>query len=208
MENKVTTLKNIIKSKMIKDISVNFENNNVDFQISLTDHDYRILKKEADNINITKHELDKLIDKTREEINFKPKIKDELKIIPTELKTGQHIRLITKDEKGEAIEELIYMSNNSFILVRHERGSLKLLDELRSISSPWNIGGHIDFHVFRDGKRLIKEAKYSVYRTKNIVNIQKLIPQFDFEKFFKSKKKTEESIEKNPKENNKNIINQ
>jgi len=137
MENKVTTLKNIIKSKMIKDISVNFENNNVDFQISLTDHDYRILKKEADNINITKHELDKLIDKTREEINFKPKIKDELKIIPTELKTGQHIRLITKDEKGEAIEELIYMSNNSFILVRHERGSLKLLDELRSISSEY-----------------------------------------------------------------------
>ncbi len=187
MSTELRNLKDKIKRLMIKDLSFDAAHDQTDFRIALTDHDYRLLKKETEKIQISKYELDKLIDQVRSEIKFEPKVNEVKKVIPNELKMGQHIRLITRDEKGEALEEMIYIGEFNFVLTKHERGSLELLDELKSETSPWNLGGFIDFQVYRNGERIVKNENLSIYRTKRLTSIQLLDPQFDFEAFYKDK---------------------
>jgi hypothetical protein len=185
VEKELAILKNSIRKKLIKDLLFDAINDSVDFRISLSGVEYRELQKESSGF-LKKYELDRLIDEVKSSIKFDARVKEELKILPAKLELGQHIRLKTHDESGEAIEGMIHIGNDRFLLVEHERNSLELLDELQSIISPWSVGGYINFLVFRDKKQIIREGEKSVYRTKKITNIQLLNPQFDFDDFYRN----------------------
>ncbi len=188
MSKELDALELSIKNKLINFKSSAFDiiQGKMNLQLSLSDQDFRVLEKEAVKQNISKQELINLIEEVRSSINFEPRIESKRKINIEDVKKGQHIKLTTRDEKGEAIEELIYLGDNYLILIEHERGSLKPGDLLLSVTSPWNVGAYIEFHVYRNNERVIRDGKYSIYRTKNIQSLQFLYPQFDFEKFFSS----------------------
>lgn len=186
MSQELTALKQLIQKKLIKDLSFSSEEEDLSFRITLTNLEYRELLKESAKVGLTKYDLDKLIDQVKESIKFDPKVKEVLKMIPSLMTPGQYFRLKTNDETGDAVEEFICIGSNRFVLVKHERGALTLLDELRSLTSPWNVGGFIDFEVFRNNKRVVKTSDLDVYRTKTIKNIQLLEPQFNFDEFYKN----------------------
>ena len=176
MNKNVSTLKGFIKKKLVKDVSFDIESN-ISKQISLTDKEYNEVRRESEKYDLSKSDLNKLIKEVSDNLSLAPKIEELYKVIPTELKLGQHIKLYTTDEKGEAIEELIYMGESKFTLISHERGALLPNDELKTITSPWNVEGLIDFEVYRDNKRVIEGKDFSIYRTRRIKKIQLLTPQ-------------------------------
>jgi len=181
MEANFHELQSAIKTKLVKKITFDIAQGTVNFNLSLNATDFAELEQKAKELNVPKTELLKLINKAKNEITLEPKIVDSMKVIPHELAVGQHIKLITNDGNGEAIEELIHIKEGNFILINHERGSLLVGDHLKSVTSPWNINTKIDFEVYRDGKRYIKDDKYSIYRSRAIVKMYLLYPQFDFE---------------------------
>lgn len=191
MKQDLTALKQLIQKKLIKDLSFEANDEELNFRVTLTDLEYRELIKESAKIGLNKHELDKLIDQVKETIRFDTKTKEVLKLIPALITPGQYFRLRTHDETGDAAEEFICIGSNRFILIAHERGALNLLDELRSLTSPWNVGGYIDFEVYRNDKRVVQEGDLNIYRTKPIKNIQLLEPKFDFDAFYRNKYGTE-----------------
>ena len=187
MNQDLTALKLLIQKKLIKDLSFDSNDDDLNFRVTLTDLEYRELTRESVKVGLNKHQLDKLIDQVKETIRFDTKIKEVLKIIPALITPGQYLRLRTHDETGDAVEELICIGGNRFVLIRHERASLELLDELRSLTSPWNVSGYIDFEVYRNDERVVRDSDLNVYRTKPIQNIQLLEPQFDFDAFYRNK---------------------
>lgn len=186
--NDVDRIKSLIRFKLInlKESVLDIMDGKIDLNISLSDEDFRFLEKEAQKVNISRQELIKYIDEVRASINFAPEIRTQIKIIPGDIPLGQHIRLVTSDEKGEAIEELIHIGDNHFVLVYHERNSLRLTDVLKSRTSPWNVGGYIDFEVYRNDDRVIVNEKLSIYRTRPIRQMAYLIPQIDYDKLLLS----------------------
>jgi hypothetical protein len=184
MADDIDRLKSLIKYKLInlKESVLDILNGKIDLKISLSDEDFRFLEKEAQKINITRSELIRYIDEVRAGINFAPETRSMFKIIPADVPLGQHIRLVTNDERGEAIEEFIYIGDNQFVLVNHERNSLMLTDVLVPRTSPWNVGGFIDFEVYRNNVRVIVNGKLSIYRTRKIKQMLYLIPQIDYDK--------------------------
>lgn len=200
MTQELTALKQLIQKKLIKDLSFTSDDDDLSFRVTLTNLEYRELLKESAKIGVAKHELDKLIDQVKESIKFDTKIKETLKLIPANIKIGQYLRLRTHDQTGDATEEFICFGNSRFILVKHERGALEIMDELKSLTSPWNVGGFVDFEVYRNNKQIIREGNLNVYRTKTLKNIQILDPQFDFDAFYKTQFISEEqTIEKKEK---------
>jgi hypothetical protein len=187
MANEADRLKSLIKYKLVnlKESVLDILDGKIDLKISLSDEDFRFLEREAQKVNISRVELIRYIDEVRATINFSPEIRTQLKIIPAEIPLGQHIKLVTSDEKGEAIEELIYIGDNHFVLVYHERNSLRLTDVLKSRTSPWNVGGYIDFEVYRNNERVIN-GKLSIYRTRIIRQMAYLNPQIDYDKLLLS----------------------
>ncbi len=187
MNQDLTALKLLIQKKLIKDLSFDSNDDDLNFRVTLTDLEYRELTRESVKAGLNKHQLDKLIDQVKETIRFDTKTKEVLKIIPALITPGQFVRLKTHDETGDAVEEFICIGSNRFILTNHERGALELLDELKSITSPWNVSGYIDFEVYRNDERVVQEGDLDIYRTKTIKNIQLLEPKFDFDAFYENK---------------------
>jgi hypothetical protein len=187
MANEVEHLKSLIKYKLVnfKESVLDILDGKIDLKVSLSDEDFRFLEKEALKINIKREELIRYIDEVRASINFAPEIKTQFKIMPTEIPLGQHIKLVTYDEKGEAIEELISIGDSHFVLIYHERNSLRLTDVLKSRTSPWNVGGYIDFEVYRNNER-VTVGKLSIYRTRTIKQMLYLNPQIDYDKLLLS----------------------
>jgi hypothetical protein len=184
MTNDIERFKAQIRYRLInlRESVLNLRNGRIDLKISLSDEDYRFLRREAGKNNISRAELIKLIEEEREGIKLNPEITFYFRIIPLEIPLGQHIRLVTSDESGEAIEELICLGDNYFILIHHERNSLHLTDILRSITSPWNTGASVTFEVFRNNSRVILNNRLSLYRTRPLKQIAFLIPQIDYDK--------------------------
>ena len=187
MANDVDHLKSLIKYKLVnfKESVLDILDGKIDLKVSLSDENFRFLEKEALKINVKREELIRYIDEVRGSINFAPEIKTQFKIIPTEIPLGQHIKLVTYDDKGEAIEELINIGDSHFVLIYHERNSLRLTDVLKSRTSPWNVGGYIDFEVYRNNER-VTVGKLSIYRTRTIKQMLYLNPQIDYDKLLLS----------------------
>ena len=181
MEENFFELQSAIKSKLVKKITFDILEGTDNFNLSLNTTDFAELEQKAKELNVPKNELLKLINKTKNEITLEPKIIESMKVIPYDLPVGQHVKLITNDGNGEAIEEFIHIKEGNFILINHERGSLLIGDHLKSVTSPWNINTKIDFEIYRNGERFIKDDKYSIYRSRAIAKMYLLYPQFDFE---------------------------
>lgn len=175
-ENLIKYIQNKLVKKVTFDIGMELKDKN----IRLTNKEYIEIEKEAKKYEVSKNILNELIQESIDKISLGPKIEEEFKVLPKDLVLGQHIKLFTDDGNGVAIEELIFIGDNRFILINHERGSLLINDELKNLTSPWNIGGYVDFEVYRDDKKVIHENKYSIYRTRKLIKIQLLIPQFDY----------------------------
>jgi len=182
-DSSLNTLKTTIRKKLVK---LKITTGIVTPEVSLSDSDYRQLKTEAERLEISESKLRGLIEEVRDTITLKPKEEIKYKILLKEIPLGQHVRINTKDDKGEAIEELVFIGENRFFLIHHERGSLKINDELKAITFPWEVGGFIDFEVFRDGKRISHGEDLTIYRTRPIKEIVFLHPQFDYEQLVSS----------------------
>jgi len=177
-DSNLAAFKSTIRKKMVK---LKIAGSMVLPETSLSDFDYRQLKAEAEKLEISETNLRKLIDEVRDSISLQPKKEIRYKVLLHEIPFGQHIWMNTKDEKGEAIEELVFIGENRFILIHHERGSLKINDELRAMLFPWEVGGFVDFEVFRDNKRVTYSDDLTIYRTRPIKEIVFMNPQFDYE---------------------------
>jgi len=192
-------MKNIdeLKSKIndellkLKKGDFTFYNNAISLNLSLTDLEYKKLLTNAQEIGVDKDKLNELINEQKDELkrSFQPKVSVVYKLKPTDLQLGQHLKIITRDDYGEAVEELIFVGNERFILIGHERESLLIGDELKSISSPWSEGGVVDFEVYRNGKRFIYDDDHTIYRTRKILYIEIIEPQFDYAKLFSDENK-------------------
>ena len=198
MEN-IDKIKSKIKDQLLdlKKGDFTFNNNAISLNLSLTDLEYKNLLLTAQEIGIEKEKLNELINEEKEHLKkmFQPKVKVIYKLKPKEIQLGQYLKVYTKDDSGEAVEELIYIGDESFILIGHERGSLMIGDELKTITSPWSEGGYIDFEVYRDGKRFIYDDEHTIYRTRKINYIEIIEPQFDYAKLFSN-----ETTKENDKE--------
>lgn len=181
MKKDTENLIKFIQNKLVKKVTFDIGMELKDKNIRLTNKEYIEIEKEAENYEVSKSVLNELIQESIDKISLGPKIEEEFKILPKELTLGQHIKLFTDDGNGIAIEEFIFIGDNRFILINHERGSLLVNDELRNLTSPWNIGGYVDFEVYRNDKKVIQDNKYSIYRTRKLVKIQLLYPQFDYD---------------------------
>lgn len=179
-------LHTLIKQKLInfRETGINILDGKIDIKLTLTDQNFRILKREAEQLQINEEELIRMIEHVKSNITFEDKMEVRHKIVLPDIPMGQHIRLITSDGQGEAIEGFIYIGEYSFIVVKHERGSLLLCDHLVSVTSPWTPGGYIEFEVYRNNERVIKPGNLSLYRTKPIKQIQFLNSQFDYHQLF------------------------
>lgn len=186
MDQQLVNFKTFIKKKLVK---LKFSNGHIHTEISLSDYDYRILKAEAFKLNLPEHELQKMIEDVKQTIKLDPKVEIKYKVLLNELTIGQHIRIITRDDRGEAIEEFIFLGENRFLLIYHERGALQITDELRALTSPWDVGGFIDFEVFRNGKKITHDDDLTVYRTRPIKEIQFLVPPLEYDQLFLSEDK-------------------
>lgn len=196
MNQNLFTLKQTIKNKLVKDLTFDFQNEDTNFNVSLNSIEYRELLKEAANMGLSNEQLDKLISEVKSNINFEPKVREILKLIPSELETGQHIRLKTYDNTGIATEEFIYMGDNKFVVVKHEREALEILDILKANTIPWTVDCEAEFEVFRNNMQVVMENELSIYKTKKIQNIQLLTPQFDFDEFYLNRYKDNTELQK------------
>ncbi len=181
MAENVENLIKHIQKKLVKKVTFDIGSELKGKNIKLTNKEYIEIEREAQKYEISKSRLNELIQESIDKISLGPRIEEEFKILPSNLDLGQHIKLYTDDGNGLAIEELIFIGDNRFILIDHERGSLLINDELKNMTSPWNISGHVDFEVYRDGEKVIHEGKYSIYRTRKLTKIQLLFPQFDYD---------------------------
>lgn len=186
MDQQLVNFKTVIKRKLVK---LKFSNGQIQTEISLSDYDYRILKAEAFKISLPEYELQKLIEDIKQTIRLDPKVEIKYKVLLNEISLGQHIKILTRDTRGEAIEEFISLGENRFLLIYHERGALQITDELRALTSPWDVGGFIDFEVYRSGKRVTHDDDLTVYRTRIIKEIQFLVPPLEYDQLFLSEEK-------------------
>jgi hypothetical protein len=171
-------LKKQIRKKLVK-LSIN--NGIPEIKMSLSESDYKSLIADSSKISVKEEELKKIIEEVRGSVKLDPKPENKYKVLLKEIKIGQHIKLVTRDEKGEAIEELIYLGENKFFLLNHERGSLIITDELKALNFPWEIDGYIDFEVYRNNERFVFNNELTVYRTKKLKEIYFMKPPDEFD---------------------------
>ncbi len=188
MNKEIDELRSAIRDKLLnlKENNFVYSQNSINLSLSLLDIDYKELMKVSDQKKIQHSLLNDLIKEERDSLQVKlqPKLTTSYKLIPAELPLGQHLKIYTSDEHGEAIEELINVGPNLFILIGHERGSLRVGDVVFSTTSPWNEGGVIDFQVYRDFKRYTFDENHTLYRTRRIKHIQLIDPQLDYDKLY------------------------
>jgi len=194
MSKEIDELKTNIRERLLnlKTNNFSYSNNTIKLSLSLSDADYKSLIQFANKNSISQEKLNALIKEERELLQNKlqPKTTTKYKINPSEISLGQHIKIYTNDQHGEAIEELINIDYNKFILIGHERGSLLVGDVLTNTTSPWNEGGVIDFEVFRDNKKFVYDKDHTIYRTRKVKHFQLIDPQFDYDKLFPKAVKT------------------
>jgi hypothetical protein len=92
--------------------------------------------------------------------------------IVSEAAIGQSIRLITNnnDGKGEAIEELKYLGNNTFLVLLSTRGTIRTNDFAKTLTPAWFPSIPIEFEITRNGIRFPNAN--TIYSTRKVVRLE------------------------------------
>lgn len=127
---------------------------------------------QSEEYNYTEEEINEILsDLVEDRLEFGELKKRERIINPFSLEIGKHIKIFHNDledgGRSDLVEDLLKIDDNSFMVIDHDRGSLKCGTILIAKNGKWEINGQAHF-------KFKSQKKY--YQTKIIKRLEVLSP--------------------------------